>query len=75
MWPFKKERVFNVKIISTGYMSNKSVYFEFTGVIDAWQLKYNGAASYAWHQIPIERSFKLDPDKFDFVVTELEKGE
>lgn len=70
----KKERIFNVKIIATGFMSNRYTFFEFTGPIKPWQLKHNGAAGYVWHRIvPLEKRFGLNPDKFIFLEREINK--
>ena len=72
MWPFKKkERVFNVKIIATGFMSNRYMFFEYTGEINTWQLKNNSPENYAWHQMPFDKRWGLNPDDFDFIVTEI----
>ena len=59
MWKFKKERVFNVKFIATGFMSNKYVFAEFTGPVKEWQIKNNGVACYFWNKINLNKRFGL----------------
>ena len=71
----KRKRVFNVKIIATGFMSNKYIFFEFTGHINDWELKHNGPRCYAWYQMPLDKRWGLEPKDFEFIVIELEKGE
>ena len=56
----KKERVFNVKFIATGFMSNKYVFAEFTGSVDDWQIKHNGVDGYFWHKMDLNKRWGLN---------------
>jgi len=60
MWKFKKERVFNVKFIATGFMSNKYIFAEFTGPVDSWQIKHNGVDGYFWNKIDFNKTWGLN---------------
>lgn len=60
MWWFKKEKVFNVKFIATGFMSNKYIFAEFTGPVSDWHIKHNGVSGYFWHKIDQNKTWGLD---------------
>lgn len=66
----KKGKVFNIKFIATGFMSNKYLAAEFTGEVSNWELKHNGVLIYFWFKHP-ELWDKYALKNLDVIITEI----